>query len=72
MSVKVLKIQRPLDSTVDDAPALVYDQSHEYQTFIKFTNELRDRMGPRSKIYVEARIHSEGIDVIRELEPQQW
>jgi hypothetical protein len=72
MSLKILKIQRPLESSMDPAPALVYDKSRTYQEFMKFSPVLELAMGSKLKIYVEAEVTSSGVKIIREVPAEDW
>jgi hypothetical protein len=50
----IVKVQRPLASTIADPPVLVYDQYRRCQTQIPMTDELRKRFGDKVKFYCTA------------------
>jgi len=72
MSIKIVKIQRPLESTMDPAPALVYDEKRDYETYVNFSPELQRAMGSKLKVYCEVEITSAGVRIIREVPAQDW
>lgn len=72
MTLKILKIQRPLESSMDPAPALVYDRDRTYETMVDFSPVLQLAMGSKLKVYVEAEVTSSGVRILREVPAQDW
>lgn len=69
----IVKIQRPLESTIDPAPALVYNEDRSVHFFTRFLPELALAMGSRPKIYCDVELlPAGGIRIIKEVEPQPW
>ncbi len=68
----IVKIQRPLESTLDTAPALIYNQDKSVFFYTEFTPVLALAMGSKLKVYCEAEIQGKGIRIIREVESQPW
>jgi len=68
----IVKIQRPLESSLDDPPALVYNEDKSVYFHTKFNPTLALAMGSRPKIYCEAVIQGKGIRIVKEIEAQPW
>lgn len=68
----IVKIQRPLESSQETPPALVYNQDKTYKAFVPFDEGLRALMGDDLKIYAEVEIEEEGIGIVRIISPQAW
>lgn len=68
----IVKIQRPLDSSQEKPPALVYNKNRTYTTFAEFSDELRELMGERLKVYCEAEIDGEHLALLGEVEGESW
>lgn len=68
----IVKIQKPLESSEPNPPALVYNEDRSYETFVEFSEGLRMTIGDRQKIYVEARLEGENLVLIREVRGHSW
>jgi hypothetical protein len=68
----IVKIQKPLESSLEDPPALVYNEDGSYEEFVKFSEGLRMAMGDRLKIYVEATVEDGKLRLIQEVPAQSW
>lgn len=72
MNSMIVKIQKPLESNEKNPPVLVYNQDRSYEEFLEFTDGLRQAIGDRAKIYVEARVENGVLHLVREILPQPW
>lgn len=52
----IFKLQRPLFSTVPNAPVLAYDQKRRHTQNLKMTKELRAMFGDKAKIFCECTV----------------
>lgn len=60
----IVKLQRPLFSTVKNPPALAYDQTRAVHCELPMTEALRKLFRNRAKIYCEAEVDAKGRLVI--------
>jgi hypothetical protein len=69
----IVKMQRPLESSMKDAPALVYNKDKSFVCEMDITPEVADIFAGRSKLYAEVQIHNDvEIELIQEIEDQEW
>ena len=73
----IVKIQLPLAGPAkDQGHALVYDESREFQTFLRVTEELLDVMDGDTRAFFEVDVGPVGTEeefaVRRRLEEQGW
>lgn len=59
----IIKLQRPLESTQANAPALAYDQRRTLQMFVPMNKAMRDLFGDKAKIYVDGEVNGKNIDI---------
>jgi hypothetical protein len=69
---EVVKVQIPVASNVDDAPALIYGEGHRHQELRTITPELLARMAERPKAYFWAIWKGGAWQLEEEAPPQRW
>lgn len=68
----IVKVQRPVASSGDDEPALIYDQSRELYKMVPMTPEIAKLFADRYKIFCEATVDGDTINLIKIVPDRGW
>lgn len=68
----IVKVQRPVASSGDDGPVLIYDQPKELHKMVPMTPEIAKLFADRYKIFCEARVDGDSIYLIKVVPDRGW
>lgn len=73
METEIFKIQIPIQSSMENAPALVYNEDRSTEIMIAVTDEIRKVCGENKKAYVNATIvNDNSILIVNKAPWQDW
>lgn len=73
MKSEIFKIQKPMYSSISNAPYIVYNKSRSFYGEVEATPELSTLMGLSYKIYVKGYVNNDGIlNIDYKVPKQKW
>lgn len=70
---QIFKVQRPICSSTNDMPVLIYNKDRSIYSQIPFSQEIAKFMGTDYKIYVRGNINENGIfNIVEKVGNQPW